>query len=236
MGFFENRRQKAEEDRLELAEQEAQRVYAAWYGEYEEVKSLVAEVREFDGFTAAELPECSMVLKKGERAYLVGQGAQLIEPRRGPGQYVGGYAGFSFKIVKGVRFHTGSSRGTFVPGEERPTPIDEGTVTVTNQRVVFQGMKQTREWAYAKMIGVQHDPNLPWTAIQVSNRQKTSGFLYDETNTALIRFRLALAMAHFTGNIDQLVAEMDGDLAEHRAEMPPYPGAGAPAALAAGTG
>lgn len=233
MGFLESRRQRAEERRREQAAEEAQRAYADWYADHQELKDLRDHATEFTGVTNAESPELPVVLKKGERAFFVGQGAALIEPRRGRGQYVGGYAGFSFRVMKGVRFHTGSSRGTYIPGEETPTPIDEGTVTITNQRVVFQGTKQAREWAFAKVLGVQHDPALPWTSLHVSNRQKVSGILYDEANMALVRFRLSLAIAHFQGDLAGFVTQLDRELAEHRSLQPPYPGT-QPVALIAG--
>jgi hypothetical protein len=60
--------------------------------------------------------------------------------------------------------------GHFVLGKEAPTPVDTGVATITNQRIVFQGPLQTREWDYAKLLGYQHFDSPPWTAIQVSNR------------------------------------------------------------------
>jgi hypothetical protein len=94
-------------------------------------------------------------------------------------------------------------------------------MTITNQRVVFQGAKQAREWSYSKLIGMQHDPQQPWTAIQVSNRQKVSGFLYDNDNAPEIRFRLALGVALFNDASDELAASLEQELAEHDAAKPP---------------
>lgn len=221
MGFLENRRRKAEQHRAAEEQARAEQAYRAWYSGYEQLANFVEEARSFDGLDS--VPEATVVLKKGERVFLVAAGAHLIEPRRAPGHYVGGYQGVSFKVVKGVRYHVGGSRGTYVQGEERPTPIDEGMLTITNQRVVFQGMKQAREWSYAKLLGIQHDPQLPWTAVQVSNRQKVSGFLYDEDSAALVRFRLSLAVAHFNGDVELLGAEVERQLAEHRGERPSLP-------------
>jgi len=230
MGFLENHRRKAEEQRVAADHMRAEQAYRAWYDADQQLSALAEEVRSFDGLDGAA--DSPVVLKKGERMFLVASGAHLIEPRRGPGHYSGGYQGVSFKVMKGVRYHVGGTRGTFVQGEERPSPIDEGTVTITDQRVVFQGMKQAREWSFAKLLGVQHDPHLPWTAIQVSNRQKVSGFLYDEANAPMVRFRLSLALTHFRGDVKDLQAEVDRQLAEHRSEQPPYP---APLALPATT-
>jgi len=67
----------------------------------------------------------------------------------------------------------GSSRGRghYVSGAPTPTAIDNGTVYVTNQRVIFQGSKQTRECKFAKLLGVQHDDVEGSTTLSVSNRQ-----------------------------------------------------------------
>src|SRR5690349_3850546 len=70
-----------------------------------------------------------------------------------------------------------------------------GTFVVTNQRAVFIGAKQTREWSWSKLLGFTHAAEAPWTAIAVSNRQKTSGVLYDTEHEDHVRFVLDLAVA-----------------------------------------
>jgi hypothetical protein len=163
------------------------------------------------------------VLKNGEYVFQHVPNARLIETRRLPGEYVGGYGGVSVKLTKNVRYHTGGSRGTYVPGPEEPTPIDHGTVIITNKRVVFSGPRHPREWAFAKLLGVQHDPYLPWTVLPVSNRQKASGFLHDAALIHVVRYRLDLALAHYRGQVDELRTQLERAIAEHLAEEPPCP-------------
>ena len=170
----------------------------------------------------AEAP-IPVVLKHDEHLFYVLEGAQLIEPKRPPGHWVGGYSGFSFRIAKGVRYHVGGTRGHYQQGEERPAPIDMGTVTITDKRVVFQGTRQVREWAFSRLIGYQNDPKIPMTNLEVSNRQKVSGFLYDHEHAESVHFRLALAVAHHTGSVDDLVASLERELAEHEAAKPVQP-------------
>jgi hypothetical protein len=122
-----------------------------------------------------------------------------------------------------VRWHVGGTRGHTVQGEERPTPIDSGTVTITDQRVVFQGAKQAREWDYTKLLGYQHDPRLPWTAIQVSNRQKVSGVLYDNEHAEEFHFRLALALAHYHQDVAGFAQHLQAEIADHEQQRPPPP-------------
>lgn len=156
------------------------------------------------------------MFKKGEAATLDYSGAALLEPRRQAGHYTGGYSGFSFKITTGVRYHVGGTSGTYQPGPEVATVIDRGTITVTNQRVVFRGTKQTREWAFAKLLGWSHDDPHPITYLQVSNRQKTSGFGYQAGHAPLVRFRLAWAMALFAGQVDDLRHGLETELQAHQ--------------------
>ena len=98
-------------------------------------------------------------------------------------------------------------------GEEQPTPIDRGTFVISTQRAVFIGAKQTREWLWSKLIGFTHSADAAWTAIAVSNRQKTSGVLYDDANADRVRFLLDLAAARAAGTTDTLLAQIEGELA-----------------------
>ncbi len=112
-----------------------------------------------------------------------------------------------------------------VPGTEKPTVVDSGVATITNLRVVFQGPMQTREWSFAKLIGYQHFDDPRWTALQVSNRQKTSGIAYDEASSLSVQFMLELALAHFNHRVDQFVGQLEAEVASHLATRP---GAGSP--------
>lgn len=216
MGFLARRR-------AEKAERSYEHALSTWQQETGELKDMIVAAKDPTSASMADGQNITLQLHKGERVFNILQGASLIEPRREPGHYQGGYSGFSFRIAKGVRYHVGGSRGTFTQGAEVPTPIDTGTVTITDQRVVFQGTKQAREWTYDKMLGYQNDARLPWTSIQVSNRQKVSGFLYDKANTVAIRFRLALAIACHQGKEAEFLAHLERELDEHNAVRPTAP-------------
>jgi hypothetical protein len=51
-------------------------------------------------------------------------------------------------------------------------------VAITSQGVTFLGAKCTREWPFAKLIRVKHFDDRPWTGIQVTTRERMSGFTY----------------------------------------------------------
>ncbi len=90
---------------------------------------------------------------------------------------------------------------------------------MTSQRVVFVGTKQSREWAFAKVLGYQHGEDT--TYINVSNRQKVSGFRYPQGEAArLVRFVLDLSMAHFQGTVPDLISEWEGYLLELQRSEP----------------
>lgn len=203
---------------IEKAQYELER----WQEERHELEETIQMAREFRGLPVSEA-QVTFNAKKGELVYLVGQGAALIETRGTRGTYQGGYSGFSFRIARGVRYHVGGSRGQYVPGPEVPTPIDTGTVVITNQRVVFFGPKHSREWAFAKLLAVDHDSEQPWTSLPVSNRQKVSGILYDHESAETFRFRLALALANFSDETEDLVASLEEELAELDSQEPALP-------------
>jgi Protein of unknown function (DUF2510) len=174
-----------------------------------------------------------LVLKPGERlVYPIGN-AGLFEPRREPGHWSGRSAGFSVPVADGIRFRVGKSAGTYVQGQEEPTVIDSGEVSFTSQRVVFQGGKYTREWLFSKLIGITHDASQPCTAIQVSNREKTSGIVYRGVSPDEVRLGLDVAVAIFNGEGPEVAAELRDKLNALDAGVPAAaPTAALPPAMA----
>lgn len=169
MGILDRRTAKRlEHDRAEQEKDHADAV-AQWQAEDAQLRELLLEAQ-----NPAWAERVSLILKKDERAFQVLEGAALIEPRRLSGHWEGRSQGVSLRVAKGVHYRVGKSTGHYVQGAEVPTPIDTGTLTITNRRVVFQGPKATREWAFSKLIGFQHVDlaRAPWTAIQVSNRRR----------------------------------------------------------------
>ena len=228
MGFLDDRRAKKEQRRLDQARAQADAAYHQQLAEWERASTLMAiMVGDLD---RTYEPTSGLILKKGEE-FVHGFQGSLLESRRQRGTYQGGYNGVSFKIAKGVRYHVGGSRGTYTPGPEEVTVIDSGDIDITTARVVFRGYKQTREWAFAKLVGSEHDA---WknpasravegvTFLQVSNRQKTSGFSYPEADAPRVRFRLELALAKANGTVEELRDALNDAIAEHQGARPHPP-------------
>lgn len=78
-------------------------------------------------------------------------------------------------------------------------PIDMGEVFLTSQRVQFMGSRQSREWAFSKLIGLQPSDDGSWTALPVTNRQKVSGIGYGKEMAFEVNFWLELALAEYQG-------------------------------------
>jgi hypothetical protein len=166
-------------------------------------------------------PGWPLVLKHGERLVSEVAGAGLFEPRREAGHWSGRSAGVSVPVGDtGMRVRVGKSAGTYVQGVEKPTVIDTGNASVTTERMVFQGNLYTREWDYSKLIGVIHYSDHPATAIQVSNRQKTSGIVYSGVaSPEPLRLAMTVAIALFNGEAEETLKELHSELAQLDAKI-----------------
>ena len=208
--------------------QRAQNLYQAAMLEWTAVDGALADfaarAKTFEGGIATDTQDLTLQVKGDERVFAIVQNCGLVEARRSPGSFQGGSQGFSFPVGKtGIRYRVGGTRGTFTPGTEHPSVVDTGVATVTDRRVVFQGPLQSREWQFSKLLGYQHFDVPTWTAIQVSNRQKTSGIQYDRGSAAEIQLRIELALAHFQGRVEQLIGQLEAEAARHHSERPVAP-------------
>jgi hypothetical protein len=203
--FDKHREHKAEEADREAA--------LLWQQQRDGYALLVHLAETFDGVGATDL-----VLSPSETVFYKVTGAALVEPRRGAGTYTGHSAGISIPVGSlgghSVRYRVGANKGHYVAGAPVATAIDTGTVHITNRRVVFQGASQTRECAYVKLIGFQHDSAEGTTVLSVSNRQRPTTIHYGPRLSADFEFRLDLALAHFHGAVDQLLASLRHELTE----------------------
>jgi hypothetical protein len=212
------RREAARQERIAAARARL----AEWQEAENELEAMLNTARNVKNLKLDDTP---LALNADETAYLVIRGASLIEPRRLPGHWEGTSQAISFRVpgTKSMRYRIGGNRGTFIQGDEVPQAIDTGTVTVTDQRVVFQGSRQAREWAFKKILGFQHNDEPSWTTISVSNRQKVSGFMYTEQAEESVRFWLTLAIAQFHGRLTEVVTDLEQQIEEHRRVRPALP-------------
>lgn len=217
-----------EDHKAKKAAKEHEQVLAAWRAERDAQADLLDTAKTSTGSSAD-----SIVLKKGEAVFAKVTTTSLIEERKGAGHYAGHSQGVSIPIAKfggrSVRYRVGVNKGHYVSGTPTPTAIDSGTTFITNQRVIFQGGKQTRECAFAKLIGYEHDDNVGSTTFSVSNRQKPTTIHYGPDIAGWFDFRLDLGLAHCNGTVAELIAELQDGLHEIDKHRPPEPAQFSPA-------
>jgi hypothetical protein len=69
-------------------------------------------------------------------------------------EWQGGFGGLSFGIAPGIRYHVGGSQGKSVVVGTKLQEADYGILTITSQRAVFKGARQTVECDWAKLIAL----------------------------------------------------------------------------------
>lgn len=190
-----------------------------WTQERDAYAKLLQTVMTFRGTTANEL-----MLTAGEAVFFKVTGCSLIEDRKTAGHWEGRSSGVSIPVGSigglSVRYRVGTSRGHYVQGVSKPTAIDTGTVYITNNRVIFQGGRQTRECQFVKLIGFHHDDQVGSTAFSMSSRQTPITVHYGPSLSAAFDFRLDLALAHYRGTVATLVRQLEDDLTKIDAARP----------------
>lgn len=164
---------------------------------------IIATAHFAPGVEGSEAASYGANLKKGEVLFKTYSSASLVEVKRAPGHFQAGTSSARFRVMKGVSVGVGGARGRYVPGPESPTPIDVGDVFITSSRVQFMGSRQSREWSFAKLIGLQPSEDGQWTAMPVTNRQKVSGIGYGQDMAFEVNFWLELALADYQGRREQ---------------------------------
>jgi hypothetical protein len=109
--------------------------------------------------------ESSIILKADEAAYYEAPSA-LYETRAV--RYSAG-GGLGFRVAKGVYLGGGGARSL---SEQEWTQIDVGTLTVTNQRLVFNGAKADRVVPLKKIVSAS-TASLSQVEVTAEGRQKS---------------------------------------------------------------
>jgi hypothetical protein len=211
-----------EKHREQKAIEAYQQHLASWQQARDGTEHALELVQSYTGDTQSD----QLILQSGERLIGTVTGVSLVEDRRGPGQWQGRSSGWSIPVASlgghALRYHLGQSRGHYVQGGPVPTAIDTGTLFITDHRTVFQGTRQTRECAFAKLLGVQYEDDGS-VIFSVSNRQKATVIHYGPQIAGWVHFRLELALARFRGTVPELVAQLRQQLAQLDQARPSAP-------------
>jgi hypothetical protein len=217
MGFWSNYKAKS-------AHKKAMQQYAVAHHDWKRDVEIFNTIRA--AFELAAKGEDAVsnltVQKPGEIVLWRGQG-QLHEAGRTPGQYIGSSQGFSIPLFAGVRYRVGAQRGTFVSGDPIQVYKEVGDVVLTTDRVLFNGMMNTKEWAFSKWNGAAASSDETDYIFHVSNRQKTSGILFAGDDGRLFNRFLAQALNCEEEGIAAVFKSLDGVIKELAEDEPKEP-------------
>ena len=130
---------------------------------------LMAALRE-GKISAMEQPaDLPVLLKKGERVFLVLADIVLQESRS---VSTGVYGGPSLRIAKGVSLRLGGFRAQ---SHEELKAIDQGVVVLTNKRLIFSGSLRSVDVTLSRLTSVE--PYRDAIAIGRVGKQKTEYFV-----------------------------------------------------------
>ncbi len=162
------------------------------------------------------------IQKAGEIVLWTAKG-QFHEAGRGAGTYQGSSQGFSIPVVAGIRYRVGATRGTYVSGDPIQKYGEVGDVILTTSRVLFNGMFNTKEWAFSKWNGAAASADETDYIFNVSNRQKTSGVLFGARDGREFNRFLSCALIAAEYGIDRVIQEVDKNLESLEEDKPAIP-------------
>ena len=160
-----------------------------------------------------------LVQKKGELVLWTGQ-AIFHEAGRTPSTFKGGSAGVSIPVVAGVRLRVGQFSGSVIQGQEMQIDKEAGLVKLTNQRLIFAGSLNTNEWSFAKMLSAARNEEGNDFIIGVSNRKKTSGLKFTDSDGKAFARLFALALYAYENGIPETIKEIKSEITRRNQEKP----------------
>lgn len=214
-----------------IANWKAKRAYKSAMAQYDlAITDWHADVEIFqkikDAFLLAAKGEDVVVnqtiQKAGEIVLWTAEG-QFHEAGRSAGTYQGSSQGFSIPVVAGIRYRVGATRGTYVSGDPIQKYGEVGDVILTTNRVLFNGMFNTKEWAFSKWNGAAASADETDYIFNVSNRQKTSGVLFGARDGREFNRFLSCALIAAEYGIDRVIQEVDKNLKALEEDKPAIP-------------
>lgn len=114
----------------------------------------------------------NLILQESEIAHF-DMSAFLMEEKVVSKQFVGRSQGVSIRIMKGVSYRVGSSRGNLLT-ETGFVNVSDGDLVITNRRIVFSGNRKSFNSNLEKILDIRLYKDA--LQISVSNRQKPVTF------------------------------------------------------------
>jgi hypothetical protein len=118
------------------------------------------------------LADPNLITKKDEVVYFETPASLMKEVVQR--EWRSGSSGYSFRIVKGVRYRVGQTRGHSVVVGTQLQPEDNGILAITSSRAAYLGGRKTMEFPYSKLMSVEVFTD--GIRFHASNRQRTPLF------------------------------------------------------------
>lgn len=163
-----------------------------------------------------------IVAKKNEHVVGVVSEVGLVEAKTMPSKFRDGSTGASVRLTDRLSVRQSGFRGRSIPGEEVSAVIDVGKFVITDQREVFLGEKQNREFQWDNLLAYEMNELGNVSAVlylPVSNRQKTSGLAADLESIRQAHQRVAFGVAVAMERKDQFLDRLRNDIASAEADL-----------------
>jgi len=180
--------------------------------------------RAYFGFDPeAEGADCSLELRGCERVFFLLSGSGLVEyrkpprrpQRRGPSVRIGTVSRITRGTYLSMSTRVGTPAADQPPRDEILTPVDDGDIVVTSDRVAFVGERMHREWRYGQLLGsrvetlrVDGFPPTKALMMSTSNRSKVSGFYLNFGLVSTLEFMIELARCQTAEDRQKLVRSL----------------------------
>lgn len=128
----------------------------------------------------APIANAGIQLRAGEQAFWM-TAVRLFEERVVRRETVGRSSGVTFRIMRGVSYRIGGSRGHSVP-VTASVEVARGNLVITDARLVFLGDRQTVTIALDDVVGV--DPYTNAIVVHAEKRKQPVQFFYQQLEEA----------------------------------------------------
>ncbi|OKI44716.1 hypothetical protein [Micromonospora sp. CB01531] len=107
--------------------------------------------------------------------------------------------------------------------------VDAGMAVVTDRRLIVVGRDEQQEWPYARLAGVAHHPEEPFTLLHPDGPGRIRGVWVPRAAASTFRLLLTVAYADATGARAALLDRLDDAVMAHWLDQPPTPSPATPA-------
>ena len=199
---------------------DAGRAHAASSSEIAHIHELLYMARHLDRiYQQVEGAALDVDLKADEHPLLFLQGSGVVELRAGGRTERTGSQVINLRGANTTSYPDRTHHDLFVwEPKVRKVIESDGATLITTQRVVCSTPSWSRSWEYAKATEIFHSDSVGdgWRAtyIGVSNRARTSGFMYRSAFARTVRDRLVVLLAVADGTIEDTVLALHAERSE----------------------